>query len=83
MAEENTQKTVTVYSTPTCMYCKMAKEFFDDKGVVYTELNVAEDENARNKMIERSGQMGVPVIVVGSEVTVGFDEGRLAALLGL
>jgi len=76
-------KNVTIYSTPTCSYCKAAKEFFDEKGVEYTEHNVAEDAEKRNEMIEKSGQMGVPVITIDDELTVGFDQGKLSEMLGL
>ena len=76
-------KEVTIYSTPTCSYCKMAKEFFKEKGVSYTEYDVASDAEKRNEMIEKSGQMGVPVIVIGDEMTIGYDKGKLSEMLGL
>ncbi len=74
---------VTVYSTPTCVYCKMAKEFFDQNNIEYTDFNVAEDEAARNEMVEKSGQMGVPVIMIDDEMTVGFDQEKIKSLLNL
>jgi len=74
---------VIVYSTPTCVYCKMAKEFFDQNNVEYTDFNVAENEDARNEMVQKSGQMGVPVIVIDDEITVGFDQERIKNLLNL
>ena len=74
---------VTIYTTPTCGYCQMAKEFFADNNVEYEEYNVAEDIEKRNEMIERSGQMGVPVIFVDDEMVIGFDKDRLTQLLGL
>jgi len=76
-------KKAVIYTTPTCGYCKMAKEFFDENNVSYEEYDVAADEAKRNEMIEKSGQMGVPVITVGEEVIVGFDKGRLSELLGI
>jgi len=75
-------KTVTIYSTPTCHFCQMSKEYFKENGIEYTEFNVAEDQAKRAEMIEKSGQMGVPVIFVGSEMVVGFDKRRLEELLG-
>lgn len=80
--------TVTVYSTPTCPYCTMAKKFLRDHDVPYTDIDVAADDGAAQKMIEKSGQMGVPVIVVadpaGKETTIiGFDQKKLAAVLGI
>jgi len=76
-------KEVTIYTTPTCGYCKMAKEFFATNNVNYIEYNVGTDLEKRKEMIERSGQMGVPVIFVGDEMIVGFDKPRLSGLLGL
>lgn len=74
---------ITIYTTPTCVYCKMAKEFFKQHNIDYTEKNVVEDEAARTEAIEKSGQMGVPVIDVGGEIMVGFDKGKLSELLGV
>ncbi len=76
-------KNVTIYTTPTCGYCKMAKEFFTANNVEYTEYNVGTDIEKRKEMIEKSGQMGVPVIFVDNEVTVGFDKAKLTSLLGI
>ncbi len=80
--------TVTVYSTPTCPYCKMAKKFLSDHDVAYTDIDVAADDGAAQKMIEKSEQMGVPVIVVadpaGKEtVIIGFDQKKLSTVLGI
>ena len=74
---------VIIYSTPYCVYCKAAKEFFQEHGVVYEEKDVAKDEEAREHMIRRSGQLGVPVIEIGDEVVVGFDRAKLSQLLGI
>lgn len=74
---------VVVYSTPTCTFCKQVKEFFTENSVAYEDYNVAEDQEKRREMIERSGQMGVPVIFIGEEMVIGFDEGKLRDLLGL
>ncbi len=76
-------KEVTIYTTPTCGYCKMAKEFFTANNVEYKEYNVGTDLEKRKEMIEKSGQMGVPVIIVGDDMTVGFDKSRLSSLLGI
>ena len=74
---------VTIYSTPTCHFCHMAKEFFKEKNIAYTEYDVASDMEKRKEMVEKSGQMGVPVIIIGDEITVGFDKPTIAKLLGL
>jgi glutaredoxin 3 len=76
-------KNVTIYSTPTCHFCQMAKDFLKEKGIGYTEHNVAADLEKRQEMIQKSGQMGVPVIYVGDELIVGFDKERLMSTLGV
>lgn len=77
------QKEVTIYSTPTCHFCHMAKDYFAQHGVQFTDYNVGTDLAKRQEMIQKSGQMGVPVITVGSDLVVGFDEPRLRELLGI
>lgn len=74
---------VAIYTTPTCVYCKMTKEYFKNHGVAYEEKNVAQDDAARRQMIEKSGQMGVPVTEIDGSIVVGFDEERLSSLLGI
>lgn len=74
---------VSIYTTPTCVYCKRTKEFFKEHNVQYEEKDVASDAAAREEMISKSGQMGVPVIDVGGELVVGFDQARLSQLLGI
>ena len=72
---------VTIYSTPVCQFCQAAKEFFEANDVEYTEVDVAADAEKRQEMIEMTGQMGVPVIRVGDDVVVGFDEDKLKELI--
>lgn len=74
-------KTVKIYSTPSCVYCKMAKEFFNKNNVAYQEFNVGEDEKAREEMINKTQQMGVPVIEIDDKIVIGFDESTLKELL--
>ncbi|MDQ5968988.1 MAG: glutaredoxin 3 [Patescibacteria group bacterium] len=74
-------KKVTIYSTPTCHYCNLAKDYFNDNQVKYEAFDVASDLEKRKEMMEKSGQLGVPVITIGDEVVVGFDRSRLAKLL--
>jgi glutaredoxin 3 len=76
-------KNVTIYSTPSCVYCNLAKDFFKANNVNYTEHNVAADLAKRREMIEKTGQMGVPVIDLGDEVVIGFDEPRIREVLGI
>lgn len=74
---------VKIYATPSCVYCKMAKEFFKKNNVQYEERDVAMDAAAREEMIQKSGQMGVPVIEVDGKIIIGFDQPRLKEELGL
>ncbi len=76
-------KKVVIYSTPTCHFCQIAKDFLKEKGIAYSEFDVAHDLERRQEMIQKSGQMGVPVIVVDNEMIIGFDQEKLAAALGL
>jgi glutaredoxin 3 len=76
-------KHVTIYSTPTCHFCHMAKDFFTEKGVQFTDHNVAADATKRAEMIELTGQLGVPVIIIDGTISVGFDRNRLAQKLGV
>ena len=77
------QKEVTIYSTPTCHFCHAAKDFFTEHQIAFTDINVATDLTKRQEMIQKSGQMGVPVIDIGGELVVGFDEDRLRELLNV
>ncbi|HWB33877.1 MAG TPA: glutaredoxin family protein [Candidatus Paceibacterota bacterium] len=76
-------KNVTIYSTPTCHFCQMAKEFFAEKGVKYTAYDVASDAQKRAEMVELTGQLGVPVIVIDGDIMIGFSRDRLAQKLGI
>jgi glutaredoxin 3 len=72
---------VTIYTTPTCVYCKEAKSFFAENNVEYEEKDVVQDEQAREDMVKKSQQMGVPVIDVNGEIVIGFDKKKLSELL--
>jgi glutaredoxin 3 len=76
-------KHVTIYSTPTCHYCQEAKKYFTANNVAYEEINVAGNPEKQKEMIEKSNQMGVPVIDIGGEIIVGFDEPRIRSALNL
>ncbi len=76
-------KKVTIYSTPTCTYCMMAKDFMNEKGVDYEDVDVSVNEEKRKEMLGLTGgQMGVPVIVIDGEVIFGFDKDKIEELLG-
>lgn len=74
-------KEITIYSTNTCHYCKMAKEYFAAHNLSYTEHNVGTDIEKRKEMVELTGQLGVPVIRVGDNVMVGFQESKVEEFL--
>jgi len=77
-------KTVTVYSTPTCHFCHMAKDFFKEKGVAFEDFDVSKDLDKRKEMLEKSGQMGVPVIIIDNkEIIVGFNKPKIVESLGI
>jgi glutaredoxin-like YruB-family protein len=65
---------VIIYTTTTCPFCKMAKDFFKENNIEYTEKNVEIDGEALKEMVEKSGQMGVPVVDIDNQIIVGFDE---------
>ena len=68
---------VTIYSTPTCHYCDLAKKFFTEHGVSFENKDVTSDPVAREEMVAKSNQMGVPVIMLGDTMVVGFNKGAL------
>ncbi len=77
------QKKVKVYSTPSCVYCKMAKEFFAQNNIKFENIDVSVNQEAAQEMIKKSGQMGVPVIEIDGQMVIGFDKERIVELLGL
>ena len=74
---------VTIYTTPTCVYCKMTKAFFKENNVQYEEKDVSADRTAADEMIKKSNQMGVPVIDIDGKILVGFDKEGLSQLLNI
>ena len=74
---------VKIYTTPTCAYCRMAKEYFKKHEIAYEEYNVATDVEKRTEMLNKSGQLGVPVIDVDGQIVIGFDKPKLDELLGI
>ncbi|MEK7593435.1 MAG: glutaredoxin domain-containing protein [Patescibacteria group bacterium] len=73
---------IKIYTTQTCPYCVMAKNYFQEKGVQYEEANVSVDEKAREEMINKSHQMGVPVIDINGAIIVGFNRSEIDKALG-
>ncbi len=76
-------KSVKVYSTPTCPYCIRTKQFLRENNVAYEDYDVSVDQVKGQEMIDRSGQMGVPVIDIEGTVIVGFDKEKIKQALGL
>ncbi len=77
------EKKVEIYSTPSCQFCHMAKEMFKASNIPFTDYNVATDTTKRQEMVEKSGQMGVPVIVIDDkDLIIGFNKKALSELLG-
>lgn len=74
---------VKIYSTPTCPYCKMAKQFLTENNITFEDVDVAANQAAAQEVVAKSGQMGVPVIEIDGKIVVGFDKGKLKELLNL
>ena len=72
-----------IYSTPHCPYCKVAKAYFEKNNIQFSEINVEGNEEALNEMIEKSGQMEVPVFVIDEQIIAGFKKGEIDKLLGI
>ena len=72
---------ITVYSTPTCPYCHKAKDYLKEKGVDFEDVDVSQDQAKQKEMIDKSGQMGVPVLDINGTIIVGFDVGKMEEAL--
>jgi len=73
--------TVRIYTTSHCPYCTMAKKFFESKGISFEEVNVEQDQQKAAEMVEKSGQMGVPVIEINGEIIIGFNRPEIERAL--
>jgi glutaredoxin-like YruB-family protein len=76
-------KKVKVYSTPTCPWCIRAKQFLKENNIVFLDVDVSLDQAASEEMIQKSGQMGVPVLDIDGEIIVGFDKDKIRQALGI
>lgn len=74
---------VRVFSTPTCPYCHTLKAYLDDNKIAYEDIDVAVDEKAREEMVKKSGQMGVPVADIDGQIIIGFDRQKISELLNI
>ena len=76
-------KKIKIYSTPTCPFCIRVKQFFKDNNVSFEDVDVSMNQTAAQEMIDKTGQMGVPVIDIEGELIVGFDKEKIKKSLGL
>ena len=74
---------VKVYSTPTCPYCHKVKDFLKDNDVDFEDIDVSKDQEAGKRMVEKTGQMGVPVVEINGDFIVGFNKKKISNKLGL
>lgn len=72
---------ITIYTTPTCPYCHMAKEYFNGKKIPFEDIDVSQDQDKAQEMVKVSGQMGVPVIKIDGKVIIGFDQEQIEKTL--
>ena len=82
-ATTNEEKKVEIYSTPSCHFCHMAKDWLNEKQIPFVDYNVGEDKEKRKEMVEMTGQLGVPVIKIGDDVMIGFNQEQMAKILGV
>jgi glutaredoxin 3 len=78
-----TQPKVIVFSTPTCSFCNQAKRYFREKNIRFNDVDVSRDQSAARDMMRRTGQMGVPVILINNKPIIGFDKPKIMQLLNL
>ncbi|HPE28897.1 MAG TPA: glutaredoxin domain-containing protein [Candidatus Mcinerneyibacteriales bacterium] len=74
---------ITIYSTPTCTYCKMVKSYLEQKKIAFTDFDVSRDQAKAQEMVRKSGQMGVPVVDINGKIIVGFNKPEIDKALGL
>ena len=77
------QPKIKVFSTPTCPYCVTLKEFLKDKGFGFEDIDVSQDQKLLDEMVEKSGQMGVPVVEIDGQIIIGFDKEKINELLNI
>lgn len=78
-----TQPKVIIFTTPTCSFCNAAKRYFRENNIRFTEVDVSRDQKAAQDMVRRTGQMGVPVILINNRPIVGFDKPKINAMLNI
>ena len=83
MSTQKKQPRVIMFSTPTCSYCRKAKQYFRKNGIQFKDVDVSRDQAAARDMVRKSGQQGVPQTDIGGQVIVGLDKNRINSLLGI
>jgi len=81
--QQNSQPKVIIFTTPTCSYCNIAKRYFREKSVLFTDVDVSRDQRAAADMQRRTGQTGVPVIMINNRSVVGFDKPKINRMLNI
>lgn len=81
--QTTTQPKVILFTTPTCSFCTAAKRYFREKNIKFTEVDVSKDQKAAQDMVRKTGQMGVPVILINNRPIVGFDKPKINAMLNI
>ncbi len=76
-------KNVTIYSTPSCPWCHKVKQFLQEKNIFFHDIDVSQNQEKAEEMVQKSGQMGVPVVEINGEIIVGFDKERIEEALDL
>ena len=74
---------IIIYSTPACPFCRQAKSYLEERGFEYTDVNVSSSQEKAYEMVQKSGQMGVPVIEINGQMIVGFDKEKINELLNI
>lgn len=77
------EHSITIYSTPTCPYCVQLKNYLKDHGFKYTDIDVSKDQKKAEEMIEKSGQMGVPVADIDGQIVIGFNKEKVKKVLNI
>jgi glutaredoxin-like YruB-family protein len=80
---QTSQPKVIMFSTPTCSFCTTAKKYFREKGIRFTDVDVSKDQKAALDMQRRTGQTGVPVILINNRPIIGFDKNKINSMLNI
>ena len=82
-SEKQSEPKIRVFSTPVCPYCYTLKEFLKEHNIEFEDIDVSKNEVVLKEMVEKSGQMGVPVVEIDNEIIIGFDRERIVKILGI